>query len=66
MASSATPITADELADQVERSPKAVRAYLRENFPRDKEEKNTRWQIDSKTQKAVVAHYEALDKERTA
>lgn len=63
MASNANKaITANELADKVGRDPKSVRAYLRANFPRTSEEKNTRWEIDAKTQKAVTEHYEALNK----
>ena len=49
--------TPSELAERLNVSPKNLRAYLRANFPRNAEAKNTSWTIDLDTAKAVQAHY---------
>lgn len=56
-------ITPKALAEELEVSPKALRAYLRANFPRDDEAKNTAWTISSKVAAKVRAHYEESDEE---
>lgn len=38
-------ITADQLAEIVNRSPKTVRQWLRDTFPRPESEKNTEWVV---------------------
>jgi predicted transcriptional regulator len=50
-------ITPKALAEELEVSPKALRAYLRSNFPRVAEAKNSAWQIDEEVAEAVREHY---------
>lgn len=57
--------TPKELAEKVGRDPKIVRSYLRANFPREAEAKNSRWGIPATVAKAVTAHFAALDKGKT-
>jgi hypothetical protein len=55
--------TPKELAEKLEMSPKRLRAYLRQNFPRTSEEKNTNWQIPKAVADKVIAHYESSKSE---
>jgi len=64
--SNTSTVTPNELADSVNRDPKAVRAFLRANFGRPADQKNARWEVDAKTQKAVKDHYASIDKARSA
>ena len=57
----AATTTPKELAERVGRDPKIVRAFLRKEFPREMEAKNSRWDISAKTAKAVEDHFAALD-----
>lgn len=56
-----TTMTPAELAEKVNRDPKVVRAYLRKEFTRDPEVKNSRWEISAKTVNAVTKHFAELD-----
>lgn len=53
----AATTTPSDLADELGRDAKVVRAFLRENFPRKAEEKNNRWKIPVKTANAVRKHF---------
>ena len=60
-----TEMTPKALAEELEMSPKVLRAYLRQNFTRTTEEKNTSWKLDAETVKAVREHYASKAKGET-
>lgn len=57
--SDAKPITPKELAAELNVDPKRLRAYLRANFARPAEAKNTSWSIPADAAKAARDHFEA-------
>lgn len=46
-------MTAPELATKLKVDPKALRRWLRKEYPRAKTEKGTDWQIDATTARAA-------------
>lgn len=50
-----------DLATELEVSPKALRAFLRREFPRANEAKNTSWTLNSDMVKAATDHFTATD-----
>lgn len=52
-----------DLATELEVSPKALRAFLRREFPRANEAKNTSWTLNSDMVKAATDHFTASDDE---
>lgn len=54
-----TTIRPKDLAEELGVDGKVLRSYLRANFARPTEAKNTSWEIDSDTAKAVREHYAA-------
>lgn len=54
-------MTAEQLAESVNRSGKVVRAYLRRNFTRPTEAKGSRWMIEGSIVEAVQSHFAAID-----
>jgi hypothetical protein len=50
-------MTADDLALEVGKSPKTVRAWLRENFPRPAHEKNKPWNVTVAMQQAARSRW---------
>jgi hypothetical protein len=47
----------DALAEMLGVAGRSVRGFLRKTFPRSEEERNTAWQLDVKTARAVVEHF---------
>jgi hypothetical protein len=62
MASEGKIYTAKALAEEIGCDPKSLRGYLRKNFTRVAEAKNTSWQI---TEDAATAAREHFAKQRT-
>lgn len=58
-----TIVRPSELAEDLGVNPKAVRQYLRANFPRTAAEKNTSWQLNEDQIAAVISHFEADDED---
>lgn len=58
----ATTTTPKELSERLEVNAKTLRAFLRKEFPRDAEQKNSRWEIPAKAVKAAEAHFSQEDK----
>lgn len=54
-----TIITPKALAEALDVDPKALRAYLRKEFARTPEAKNTSWAITPEAAEAAKAHFEA-------
>ena len=52
-----TGITPSELAETLSVSPKSLRAWLRQNFTRPLDAKNSRWYLSEKQVKAATEHY---------
>ena len=52
-----------DLATELEVSPKALRAFLRREFPRANEAKNTSWTLTDDMVKAATEHFTATDDE---
>ncbi len=50
-------LTPKVLADELNVSPKTLRAWLRKNATRELEQKSTAWAIDSKTEKLARKHF---------
>ena len=50
-------MTPRELAEEVNRSPKTVREFLRKEFPRPEHEKKTLWVLNEAQIQAVKAHF---------
>lgn len=55
-----------DLADALGISPKTLRAYLRRNFPRAAEQKNTNWAIPEPMAAQVVEAYKKDQSDATA
>jgi len=53
----ANTIRPEMLASELEVSGKQIRAYLRKEFPRTKETKNTAWELNAKQADAVRNHF---------
>ena len=53
MATKVKTVTPEELAKELEVSGKQIRAWLRANFPRSKEQKNTSWHLSPAMAKKV-------------
>jgi len=51
--------TPTELASELGVDPKRVRAYLRANFTRPIEAKNTSWMLSAEVAEAVIEHFTA-------
>jgi hypothetical protein len=51
------PMTPKALAEELKVDPKRLRAYLRANFTRPAEAKNTSWAISAEAVKAAKAHF---------
>jgi hypothetical protein len=54
-------MTPNQLADQLDVNPKTLRAYLRKEFPRDAEAKNSRWEITKAQVAKAEKHFQASD-----
>jgi len=52
-------MTPTELANELNVSPKTLRAYLRRAHTRHADAKNTTWRIDAKTARAARKHFAA-------
>ena len=52
-----TGITPSELAETLSVSPKSLRAWLRQNFTRPLDAKNSRWYLPDEVVKAATEHY---------
>ena len=52
-----TGITPTDLAETLDISPKSLRAWLRTNFKRPLDAKNSRWYLSEKQVKAATEHY---------
>jgi hypothetical protein len=49
-----------ELAEATGRDPKQIRAYLRKEYERPTEEKNSSWKLTKEEYDEVLAHFKAL------
>lgn len=58
MAKTKTAYTPKELAKETGVDAKRIRAYLRANFPRTAEAKNTSWTVSSDVRSDVIEHFE--------
>lgn len=54
-----TAMTPKQLAEALEVDPKALRSYLRANFARPAEAKNTSWDISEEAAEAAREYFEA-------
>lgn len=52
-----------ELADELGINPKSLRGFLRENFPRHPDEKNTSWELTAEMIKSATEHFVPSDDE---
>ena len=52
-----TGITPTDLAETLDISPKSLRAWLRTNYPRTADQKNSRWYLPESQVKAATEHY---------
>jgi hypothetical protein len=50
----------EQIAENLGVSGKVVRAYLRKQFPRPEEAKNTSWVLDEKMAAQTLKHFKAL------
>jgi hypothetical protein len=57
------PITPADIAEATGADPKAIRGYLRSNFPRPKDMKGKSWDIPAGVAEAVIEHFTASDDE---
>lgn len=57
--------TPGDVAKLVDRDPKQVRAFLRKEFTRPGEAKNTSWHLTEEVKDLVVTHYAKLDEPET-
>lgn len=60
MAAATKTYRPEQLAQSLGVSGKVVRAFLRREFPRPNEAKNTTWVLDEAMAKATLAHFKAL------
>ena len=54
-----------DLADELEMSPKVLRAWLRKTYPRKSDEKNTSWHLSTDQVEAARNHFSEEDEEET-
>ena len=52
-----TGVTPTDLAEELDISPKSLRAWLRTNYTRPLDAKNSRWYLTDKQVKAAKDHY---------
>jgi hypothetical protein len=57
------PITPADIADATGADPKAIRGYLRANFPRSKEMKGKSWDIPAGVADKVIEHFRTKDED---
>lgn len=57
--------TPTELANELGVDPKRVRAYLRQEYTRDAEAKNTSWNLSDEVAKAVRARFTKVESDET-
>lgn len=58
-----TGMTPKALASELEISAKALRGWLRKEFPRDTSAKNTSWRLSDAQVEAATAHFAGEDDE---
>lgn len=56
-------IRPSDLAETLEVSPKALRGFLRREFPRDANAKNTSWELTEEMVEKATAHFTASDED---
>ena len=60
-----TTFSPKQLAEELEVDAKRIRAYLRSNFPRVAEAKNTGWMLDSDVADEVREHFIAAKSKKS-